>query len=336
MNNNTQDDTLGTIRFGVIGTGPISERFAQAGIKCKSFALTAVYSRELSRARAFAASYGAEHCYDDLDSFCRSPHIDAVYIGTPNSLHCPQATKALQAGKHVLCEKPLASNITEVNAMMETARKNGVVLLEILRPVSSSAYSVIKERIGELGAIRRVSVSYHQYSSRYDNYKNGIIENAFNPELSNAALMDIGCYCVQWLVGLFGSPKSVISRSIKLKTGFEGAGIFLAEYDGMIAQVSYSKITQGVAPSIIEGENGSIVLDHPVATRKITLVTRDGRETVWDIDRSEDNFLKVIEGFTRFIHSDAGLDAYHACSINAMKIMDTVREQQSIVFPADA
>ena len=111
------------IRFAVIGTNWISHAFCQAALKTSLFQLTAVYSRTLSTARSFAEQYAVTDCYDNLEAMANNPNIDAVYIASPNSLHAPQAELFLKQGKHVIGEKPLASNIHEVRHLIEAAQQ---------------------------------------------------------------------------------------------------------------------------------------------------------------------------------------------------------------------
>ena len=322
-------------RFGIIGTGPISKRFMANANGIYGFKLNAVYSRNLETAKKFSKEYDVEHAFDNLNEFVNYQEMDAVYIGSPNSLHCFQTLAALRAGKHVLCEKPFASNIKETQTMLDLAAEKRLALLEVLRPIFSDAYIKVKEILPLIGEIRYVSFTYHQYSSRYDNFKKGIIENAFDPTLSNAAIMDLGCYCTHWLIGLFGLPKKVVSCAIKLENGFEGQGTYLAEYEGMIVQVSYSKISQSYAPSVIEGEKGSILIDHLTLTRKITLKRLNGDDVTWDFDDYEFNMAKAIEALIAFANDLGGLEIYSNYTTQVMTILDMVREQQSIVFPAD-
>jgi predicted dehydrogenase len=98
------------IRLAVIGTNWITEKFIEAALLSKAFQLTAVYSRQRATAEAFAAQYDDPACFDDLAEFAASPCFDAVYVASPNSLHCPHTLQLLAAGKHVICEKPLGSS----------------------------------------------------------------------------------------------------------------------------------------------------------------------------------------------------------------------------------
>ena len=109
-------------------------------------------------------------------------------------------------GKHVLCEKPVCSNREELDILTQAAKEQGVVFMEAMKNVHSPGFYAMMDNLHKIGTIRRATIQYCQYSSRYDKFKNGIIENAFNPKLSNGALMDIGSYCIHFLASLFGKP----------------------------------------------------------------------------------------------------------------------------------
>ena len=323
------------INFAVIGTNFITDRFLEAASSVPEFHLKAVYSRSMEKAEDYARRHGAELTFDSLDELAACPDVDAVYVASPNCCHAPQSIQMMRAGKHVLVEKPAASNLDEFCRMKETAMENGVILLEAMRSVFSPGFSAIRENLHELGVIRRVSFQFCQYSRRYDKFKNGIIENAFKPELSNSALMDIGVYCVHPLADLFGMPERIQSSSLKLSNGFEGAGTILVEYDGMQGELVYSKITDSRVPSQIQGENGVMLIDRIQEPQEVTICFRDGREKKLDIPKSSNNMVYETEEFIRLIHAGAVEHRWLKNSETEMRIMDEARAQQGIRFPAD-
>ena len=202
------------IRFAVIGTNTITDKFLQAASALPDFKLCAVYSRTLARAQEYAQKNNVSLVFDSLEALANSDQIDAVYIASPNFCHAAQSILMMQHHKHVLCEKPIASNASEFQQMYDTAIKNQVILLEAMRSVFSPGFcsDPFPAACAWNNPADRIFLSC-KYSSRYDHFKEGIIENAFHPALSNAALMDIGVYCVHPLVSLFGMPASIQSSS---------------------------------------------------------------------------------------------------------------------------
>lgn len=202
---------MNKIRFGVIGTNFITDWVIAGAKQDERFELVAVCSRTQERANEFAAKYDIPYTFTSLEEMAASPLIDAVYIATPNYLHASQSILCMKHGKHVLCEKPMASNAYEVKQMIAASRQYGVTLMEAMKPTLTPNFRVLREALPKAGVIRRYFASYCQYSSRYDKFKEGIVLNAFKPELSNGAMMDIGVYTVYPMVVLFaGRIRSVL------------------------------------------------------------------------------------------------------------------------------
>ena len=195
----------GKIRFGMVGTGFIADWVLAGARQDARFEAVAICSRSQERADAFAAKHGIPHTFTSLGQMAASPLVDAVYIATPNFLHASQSILCMRHGKHVLCEKPLASNAREARQMVAVARECGVTLMEAMISTLNPNFRVVQEYLPRLGTIRRYFASFCQYSSRYDKFRQGIVLNAFNPELSNGAMMDIGVYTVYPMVALFAS-----------------------------------------------------------------------------------------------------------------------------------
>lgn len=244
------------VRFAVIGTSRITEKFLRSAENCPDFSLEAVYSRTLERGRAFAQKYGARRVYDSLAGLAEDPQVDAVYIASPNASHYSQAMQMMEAGKHVLCEKALASNLPQAGDMFACAREHGVVLMEAMRSIHDPGFQKIRENLPKLGKIRRADFRFCQYSSRYDDFRAGKPQNIFDVNCSAGALMDIGVYCVHPLLGLFGTPDRILAAPVMLRGGIDGAGTILAEYEDKIAELVYSKITSTGLPSEIQGGKG--------------------------------------------------------------------------------
>lgn len=320
------------VRFGVIGTNSITDWFLEAAAEAEGFALGAVYSRNEETGRAFADKYGCPVVYTSLEDLAASDKIDAVYVASPNSLHCAQSIMMMNGGKHVLCEKPAASDAEELEQMLAAAKRNHVVFLEAMRPVFDPGFARIQELLPELGKIRNVLFQYCKYSSRYDKFKEGVIMNAFNPALSNAALMDIGVYCVHPMVKLFGMPERVTGRSIFLENGMEGAGTVVAQYDGMQAVLQYSKITNCILPSQIQGEDATIVIREIPDTREIELHRRNGEMEVIRIEKKSNNMYYETAEFIRLIESGEDAREHNRYSQMEMKVMDEIRADAGIKF----
>lgn len=321
----------------MIGTNWITERFIEGAQKDESFTLGAVYSRTEEKAVEFAQKYQVVNTYTDLEQMAKSSVIDAVYIASPNSFHKEQAILMMKNGKHVICEKPLASNFEEVKEMIEVAEENDVLLMEALKTTVLPNFLTIKENLHKIGPVRRYFASYCQYSSRYDAYKQGTILNAFKPTFSNGALMDIGIYCIYPLVALFGPPKDIKAIGHRLDSGVDGEGSLLLKYDQMDAVVMYSKITDSNVQSEIQGEEGNIVIDKIHTPEKVEIHYRDGR--IEDISKPQETESMYYEAkeFIQAIKEKQKQVEYnkHEYSLQTASILEQARKQIGIIYPAD-
>jgi scyllo-inositol 2-dehydrogenase (NADP+) len=326
-----------SVRFGIIGTNWITESFIQAASMVEEFTLAAVYSRSKEKAEAFAQKYKAEHIFTSLTEMAESDLIDAVYIASPNSLHAEQSILFLNNKKHVLTEKAFASNVKEAEAMISAAKENNVLLMEALKTTMLPNFKSIQENIHKIGKVRRAFASYCQYSSRYDAYKEGNILNAFKPEFSNGALMDIGVYCIYPMVALFGKPQSVKASSYMLESGVDGEGSIILTYEEMDIVLMYSKITNSLIPSEIQGEDGNILIDQMNTPKKIEIAYRNGEREDVSVQQKEEAMYYEAKEFIETILAGKSESTINSLdlSLAVTEVMEEVRKQTGIVFPAD-
>lgn len=325
------------IRFGVVGTNWITERFLKAALQAKDFQLTAVYSRTEEKAKEFAGKYGVERTFTDLKTMAASGEIDAVYIASPNSLHAEQAVIFMKNKVHVLCEKPIASNVRELQTMIAAARDNNVLLMEALKSTLMPNFLAVKENLHKIGQVRRYFASYCQYSSRYDAYRQGTVLNAFNPEFSNGSIMDIGIYCIYPLVALFGKPEEIKAAGYKLESGVDGEGSIVLKYPDMDAVIMYSKITNSSLPAEIQGEEGNIVIDKISTPEKVELHYRNGEKEDLTQDQLSDSMYYEAKEFIRLVQAgktESDINSF-ANSMITMEIIEEARRQIGVVYPAD-
>lgn len=337
---------MNKIRFGVIGTNFITDWVIAGAKQDERFELVAVCSRTQERANEFAAKYDIPYTFTSLEEMAASPLIDAVYIATPNYLHASQSILCMKHGKHVLCEKPMASNAYEVKQMIAASRQYGVTLMEAMKPTLTPNFRVLREALPKAGVIRRYFASYCQYSSRYDKFKEGIVLNAFKPELSNGAMMDIGVYTVYPMVVLFGRPNKISASGVVLSTGTDGQGAVNFEYEGMNATVLYSKIANSSLPTEIEGEDGNFMLDKINQINRVTWQARpvasSGKGPLMPVEdisavTDKDEYYYEVAEFINLVQAgklESEVNS-HENSLITIEIIDEVRRQLGVSFLAD-
>lgn len=334
------------VRFGVVGTNFITDWVIAGAKQDERFELAAVCSRSRETADAFAAKHQIPHTFTSLEKMAESPLIDAVYIASPNFLHASQSVLCMRHGKHVLCEKPFASNAREVREMIAASEKYSVTLMEAMKPTLTPNFRSVRKNLERVGEVRRYFSCYCQYSSRYDKLKEGVVLNAFNPAYANGAMMDIGIYTVYPMVVLFGRPEKIDASGILLSSGVDGQGAVNFTYGGMNATVLYSKIADSSLPTEIQGEEGNILLDRINIIKKVTYTPRSQpaagrgpRPIAEDISihTDKDEYYYEIAEFIDLILSGQRESSVntHENSLITLEIIDEVRRQLGIVYPGD-
>lgn len=206
------------IRWGVLSTANIGVQKVIPGMQAGIFsAVTAIASRDLSKAKAAADQLGIEKAYGSYEELLADPEIDAIYNPLPNQLHVPWTIKAAEAGKHVLCEKPLSITVAEAESLLAVRDRTGVKMGEAFMIRSFTQWLRLRELLsqGRIGELRAVTAFFSYYNVDPNNIRNQV-------ESGGGALYDIGCYCIQAARYAFaGLPKravGLVERDPKLGT----------------------------------------------------------------------------------------------------------------------
>jgi predicted dehydrogenase/aryl-alcohol dehydrogenase-like predicted oxidoreductase len=261
--------SIPTLRWGIIGAGGIARKFARAMPKAAHGTLAAVASRDQAKAAAFAAEHAVgARAHGSYEALLADPAVDAVYIATPHPLHARWAMAACAAGKHVLCEKPLALNAWEVEAMQQAAREHGVFLMEAYmyrcHPQTTRALELV--RAGTIGEVRTIRASFGFRCG--DNPEGRLLAVG----LGGGGILDVGGYPVSFARLVAGAalgcevaePLSVAGAGHLGATGVdEHASAVLGFAGGIIAEVATGVRLNRENDATIVGTQGSIHLDHP-------------------------------------------------------------------------
>ena len=209
----------------------------------------------------------------------------------------------------------------------------GAVVVEAMRPAFDRQLSAVKKSLCDLGEIRRATLEYRQYSSRYDAFLAGEVKNAFDPRMKNSALADIGIYPLYLAVSLFGEPKDITASGEYLSNGFLASGEVELIYDSFSVTVLYSKIVEGENVSTIEGECGKILFDRINEPSYVTVaIGGSDTKTLYRAD-GESNIKNELSEFMRIAEGDRKKgEELFALSSAVMRTVDRIYSALGISF----
>jgi predicted dehydrogenase len=251
------------VRWGLIGAGDIArKRVAPALRDGKRCELVSVARSNAELARSFAEEFGVQKWFGDWRELVADDGIDAVYVATPVYLHAEQTVAAAEAGKHVLCEKPMALTVTECDAMIAACRRNGVKLGIAYYRHFYPSIARIKEVIasGEIGKVSYVQINaFEHFDVPVDHPRGWFLDKARS---GGGPMMDFGCHRIEALLNLFGEVRrveSIVSNAVYGR-GVEDTAIVLFQFDGgASATLAVTHATgESVDTAEIFGTNGSI------------------------------------------------------------------------------
>ncbi len=243
------------IRWGIAATGGIARSFAQALALVPDADLVAVASRNQERADAFAQEWSIPRAHASYESLAADPRVDAVYVASPHSRHCADAVLYLDAGKHVLCEKPLALSAAQVLEMTAAAQRNGRFLMEALWSRFLPAYQALTELLddGAIGAPRLVEADFGFRAPVRPEHR------LFDPAQGGGALLDLGIYPLNLALLVLGHPVEVRAVGVLGETGVdEQTAAVLRHHDGAVSVVKAAIRTSLACNARIAGTDGHI------------------------------------------------------------------------------
>lgn len=319
------------IRMGVLGAAAIVP-VAMIGParSIPEVQVTAIAARDPKRARAFARRHKIPHVHQTYADLIQDPEIDAIYNPLPNSLHAAWTIRALQAGKHVLCEKPMASNAREAEAMARAASETRLVLSEAFAYRYHPLTSQVKEIVdaGEVGAIKHIEAQFCFLLPFTNNIR-------FNLDLAGGALMDCGCYPVSLIRYLAGSePKveraeaSLFAPQVDHKMTAD-----LSFADGRTAHLECAMLSPKLFRSFlkVEGDGGHLRVISPFQPHWFHWLTVQGTkggrsERV----RGENSYTLQLRAFLKAIHGEMKLNTDPADAIGNMRLIDTIYQKAGL------
>jgi D-xylose 1-dehydrogenase (NADP+, D-xylono-1,5-lactone-forming) len=263
------------VKWGIVSTADINRKVIPGAHASPKVELVAVASRDKARADAYAETWGIERAYGSYDELLADPEIEAVYISLPNTMHCDWSIRALEAGKHVLCEKPLSRHTDDVEAAFDAAGRTGLHLSEAFmyrhNPQTRRAKALVDDgAIGELRLVRS-AFSYSLYD--VDNIR-------LRTEVEGGALMDVGCYNVSGSRLFGGEPEQVHGEAWFGPSGTDWVfGGTLRFPGGVIALFDCGTAMPERDELELIGSEGSLFLDDPWHCNVPVIELRRGGKT---------------------------------------------------------
>jgi predicted dehydrogenase len=316
---------MSVIRIGILGAARIVPMaLTRPAAAVPEVEVAAIAARDKTRADAFARRHGIPHVFTSYADLVGSPDLDAVYIPLPNNLHCEWTVRALEAGKHVLCEKPLTSNAAEAAQAAEAARRTGRVLMEAFHwryhPLAARAIDLL--RSGRIGRIQHVETTL-----AFPLLSRGDIR--FRLDLAGGSMMDAGCYAVHMLRHLSGEEPEVVSAKALLRSPdvdrYMTANLrFPGGATGRVTSSLFSSTLLKLS-AVVKGEAGELRIFNPILPQlwhRLTVRTAQGK--THERVPGEPTYTCQLRAFVRAVTKGESVLTGPDDSIANMRVIDSI------------
>ena len=319
-------------KWATIGCGIIANQFAEA-FASKGRKIYSVANRTHENAVKFANKYGIEKVYDEIDDVFSDDEVDIIYISTPHNTHIKYLEKALNAGKHVLCEKSITLNAEELDRAIKLAEKNHLILAEAMTIYHMPIYSELRRRIenGEFGDLRLIQMNFGSYKE-YD-----MNNRYFNRNLAGGALLDIGVYALSFVRYFMSSKPDQILTQVKFApTGVdEQASILLKNKEEEMATVILSMHAKQPKRGTISLDKAYIeMFEYPRGDEAIVTYTEDGHKEVVSFGNRNKALEYEIEDMEEAVYTQSN-NMYLDYTIDVMDIMTSIRKDWGMTYPEE-
>ena len=325
------------IRLGIVSAGAIVARVMKDMHLLENVEITAIAARDLRRAQEAAEQYHIPHAYGSYLELAQSDEIDLAYIATPHNFHAEQAMLMMRHGKHVICEKPMAINHTEVQRMVDCARENGVFLMEAMwtrfQPCVRTLMQMLRD--GVIGEVRNI---FGEFSwSCNDQYDPA--SRLFDPALAGGALLDLGVYPLMFCMQVLGdNPETIQSLCRKTTEGVDMNTSIQMQYpNGAIAQFFCGMDACSNDYMQIYGTKGHIILPGFWRASSFTICREGEEDQVLTFDLPNEPYHYEFDHVAQCIQQGLLESPVmpHAESIKVSKICTEIRHSHGIVYPGE-
>lgn len=312
------------LRWGILGTGVIAGKFAGQLDQAGRAVLAAVGSRRQASADKFAKQHGGT-ALGSYEALLGRDEVDAVYISLPNGMHCEWTIRALEAGKHVLCEKPLASNSAEAAEMFAAAEKTSRILVEAFmyrsQPAVRQAIQLVRE--GAIGEVRLIR-------SNFTFCRNARPEDGrYQPNMAGGSLMDVGCYCINFARALAGAePTSVHAVAHLHELGVDDYAAGTLDFNGNVLATFTSGMTVfSDWRTTVGGSTGYVAIDNPWFSDGKFRVVRGGKSEAIEAPADQGAYALEVDHFAATVQDGSGPVITKDDSLGNMRVLDQLRRQ---------
>jgi predicted dehydrogenase len=314
-----------TIKWGILGLGKIANKFAHDLLAVNGAELYGVASRDQQKANSFAKQYKAQSAYGSYEELASDPNIDAIYIATPHSFHKAHTILCLNHKKAVLCEKPFAMNLQEVEEMIAIAKANNVLLMEALWTYFLPHYQyVLKELTSKrFGNITKLEADFG-FKPTID-----MTSRLFKKSLGGGSLLDIGIYPIFAALSTLGKPIDMDAKATFFKNGVDSSCEMIFNYDNSVkAFLKSSLLEQTPTEAIFHCEKGIIKINSRFHEPSSITLTYDGKEELIEFATKTIGYKYEILHFNELIRlgkTESPFITYHFSKM-LMATLDGVRK----------
>ena len=321
------------IKWAVLGTGVIANEMAQALIK-KGKSIYSVANRTHQKAVEFAKKYNIDKVYEDMNDVFEDPEVDVIYITTPHNTHYEFMIKAINNGKHILVEKSITLNTSELSRVINLAEQKGVVVAEAMTIYHMPIYKKLKEMLnsGVLGKVNLITMNFGSFKE-YD-----MNNRFFNPNLAGGAMLDIGVYALSFIRWFMDSrPDKCASQTKSAPTGVdEQATILLQNDKDQMATVALTMHSKQPKRVMISCEKGYIeIMEFPRADKAIITEALTGEKREISAGNTADALYYELTDMETAINSGDASVMKLQYSIDVMDIMTRLRNEWGLKYPEE-
>ena len=318
------------IKWGIIGLGSIAHQFATDLLLVEEASLVAVASRNSDKANDFATKYNCPKAYDSYEALFADKDVEIIYIATPHDSHAELSIKALESGKHVLCEKPIALSFDDAVRMVETSKKHNKFFMEAFwtRFIPSVQEVLAKVKNGEIGDIKYLNADFVFYANPLEGTR------MTDVKLGGGALFDIGVYPLFLSYIILGIPKEIIAKATYHRTGVDLQTSIILQYESAQAVLHAGFVSSASMKASICGTKGSAELNSPWFMADGYSIIKEDQKEIFSLPNIGKGYAhEAIECHKCLRNNQIESKLWsHQNSLDLSEIVDKIKKQIGLPF----